>query len=226
MAAHMLSPLLEYVAISHWSWSYMWPVAQLIRILQQLIIKNRLIIELMIQAFLLVWNLSKHYTVIIYQSAFLWKVRTLEPLKNDTWREINDSVDFFPLKTAIVSQLWTPSEGANLRVTEACLGWSMRTTLLLLFISLTVLLLIFPVLSSNTLLGDSCWSLAVNPDFTELLNLLWLWFDIASESRHAVFHPGNKRLSESMQPWRHESFSEAYSLHYITSIWHDWQTDS
>lgn len=100
MAAHMLSPLLEYVAISHWSWSYMWPVAQLIRILQQLIIKNRLIIELMIQAFLLVWNLSKHYTVIIYQSAFLWKVRTLEPLKNDTWREINDSVGFFSFKNS------------------------------------------------------------------------------------------------------------------------------
>lgn len=39
---------------AHWSWSYMRPVAQLIRILQQLIIKNRSIIELIIQVFLLV----------------------------------------------------------------------------------------------------------------------------------------------------------------------------
>lgn len=43
-------------------------------------------------------------------------------MKNDTWREINDSVGFFPLKTAIVSELWAASEGTNLRVSEACSG--------------------------------------------------------------------------------------------------------
>lgn len=39
-------------------------------------------------------------------------------------------------------------------------------------------------------------------------------------------HPRSKRLNQSTQPCRHGSFSEAYSLHYITSIWHGRQRGS